>query len=94
MTLIFEGQAKKDLSGFNYLHYLDAGMADSEEVNAMVKITEIEALQRTKKMLVREWYLSEEPTSVTDLHKAPPNGLGQNDSKIRALETPIETNDF
>jgi hypothetical protein len=45
-------------------------------------------------MLVREWNLSSEPTSDTDLRNAPPDGLGKNDNQIRALEAPIETNDF
>jgi hypothetical protein len=60
----------------------------------MVQLTKIEALQRTKRMLSREWNLDSEPTSDMDLRKAPPNGLGKNDSLIRALETPIEAIDF
>src|ERR1043165_512261 len=61
---------------------------------SMTKITKTQALQRTKRMLVREWNLAEEPTSDADLRKAPPNGLGKNNNQIRALETPIETDDF
>ena len=60
----------------------------------MPKITKLEALQRTKDMLEREWNLPSEPLSDTNLRKAPPNGLGKNDNQIRALETPIETVDF
>jgi len=60
----------------------------------MTAITKTQALQRTKRMLVREWNLPSEPTSDSDLRKAPPAGLGKNDNQIRALETPIETNDF
>ena len=60
----------------------------------MTSITKTQALQRTKQMLDREWNLPSEPTSDTDLREAPPNGLGKNDNQIRALETPIESNDF
>lgn len=60
----------------------------------MMQITKTQALQRTKQMLVREWNIPTEPTSDKDLRKLPPTGLGQNDNQIRALETPIETNDF
>ena len=60
----------------------------------MMQITKTQALQRTKRMLVREWNLPVEPISDMDLRKAPPAGLGKNDNQIRALETPIETNDF
>jgi hypothetical protein len=60
----------------------------------MVQITKTQALQRTKRMLVREWNLPAEPASNTDLRKPPPTGLGKNDNQIRALETPIEANDF
>jgi hypothetical protein len=45
-------------------------------------------------MLVREWNLADEPASDTDLRKTPPNGLGKSNTSIRALETPIEINDF
>lgn len=45
-------------------------------------------------MLKREWNLSAEPTSDTNLRGPPPAGLGKNDNQIRALETPIETVDF
>jgi hypothetical protein len=60
----------------------------------MTKIDKIEALQRTKTMLKREWGLSDEPTSDANLRASPPGGLGQNDNEIRALETPIEAVDF
>ncbi len=60
----------------------------------MVQITTLQALQRTKQMLLRAWNLLTEPTSDTDLRKLPPSGLGKADNQIRALETPIETNDF
>jgi hypothetical protein len=60
----------------------------------MVQLTKLQALKRTKRMLVREWNLSAELTSDTNLRKAPPAGLGKNDNQIRAVETPIETNDF
>lgn len=60
----------------------------------MVQLSRIRTLQRTKRMLVREWNLSEEPMSTTALRKHPPAGLGKNDNLIRALEVPIETNDF
>ena len=58
------------------------------------KITKTQTLQRTKRMLKREWNLASEPLSDTDLRKAPPTGLGKNDNQIRALETPIESDDF
>ena len=74
-------------------HYLPLS-AELLLLKVMTKITKIQALQRTKGMLVREWNLPAEPTSDTDLRKAPPGGLGKNDNQIRALETPIETNDF
>jgi hypothetical protein len=45
-------------------------------------------------MLVREWNLTAEPLSTNDLRKLPPSGLGKSDIQIRALETPIETDDF
>jgi len=45
-------------------------------------------------MLVREWNFNNEPTSDTDLRKAPPDGVGKNDNAIRALETSIESDDF
>jgi hypothetical protein len=60
----------------------------------MQKITKIGALQRTKRMLVREWNLAAEPTSDAILRTPPPGGLGKNDNQIRALETPIEAVDF
>lgn len=60
----------------------------------MGQINKVQALQRTKQMLVREWNLAAEPMTNTDLRKAPPSGLGKSDNQIRALETPIETNDF
>lgn len=60
----------------------------------MIKITKVQALERTKSMLQREWNLLAEPLSDTDLRKAPPKGLGKSDAQIRALETPIEANDF
>ena len=45
-------------------------------------------------MLVREWNLSEEPLSSTEVKPAPPRGLGKNEAQLRALETPIEARDF
>lgn len=54
----------------------------------------LEALQRTKAMLKREWNLAAEPLSGTKLRDKPPGGLGKNDLSIRALEGPIENNDF
>jgi hypothetical protein len=60
----------------------------------MLKITKIQTLRRTKTMQVREWNLNNEPTSDTDLRKAPPDGLGKNDNAIRALETSIDSDDF
>lgn len=59
-----------------------------------MSITNIQALQRTKRMLNREWALGQEPTSDVNLRSAPPGGLGKNDNQIRALETPIEAVDF
>ena len=59
-----------------------------------MKITKLQALRRTKIMLVREWNLTEEPLSDTNLRTSPPAGLGKNDNQIRAVETPIETVDF
>ncbi|HEV3243835.1 MAG TPA: hypothetical protein VGZ31_05435 [Chthoniobacterales bacterium] len=61
---------------------------------ALTKIDKGEALVRTINMLVREWRLPAPPASDTDLRKPPSAGLGKNDNQIRALEGPIETNDF
>src|SRR5205809_5879958 len=58
------------------------------------RITKTQALQRTKRMLKREWQLPQEPTRDKPLRGAPPSGLGKNDNAIRALETPIESVDF
>lgn len=53
-----------------------------------------QALQRTKLLLKREWKLKKQPVSTTNLHTVPPGGLGKNAAQIRALESPIENNDF
>lgn len=53
-------------------------------------MTKREALDRTKAMLVSEWRLLNIPLSTTSLRGRPPQGLGANDGKIRALEGPIE----
>lgn len=45
-------------------------------------------------MLKREWNLKKQPLSTAVLRTAPPSGLGKNDNQIRALENPVETNDF
>ena len=58
------------------------------------KITKLETLQRTKSMLQREWNLGSPPVSTMNLRNAPPAGLGKSSLSIRALEGPIETNDF
>lgn len=60
----------------------------------MPKLTKVEALQRTKRMLVREWRLPQEPLSTDNLRNPPPAGLGKNDNQLRALERPIELVDF
>jgi len=59
-----------------------------------MNITKVEALGRTKRMLLFEWNLGQEPLSTTKLKTAPPDGLGKNEAQIRALETPIEGRDF
>ena len=58
------------------------------------KITKLETLQRTKSMLQREWNLGSPPVSSMNLRNAPPGSLGKSSLQIRALEGPIETNDF
>jgi hypothetical protein len=58
------------------------------------KLTKLQALQRTKSMLVRVWALDERPKSGTSLRDNPPDGLGKHDNAIRALRTPIISNDF
>jgi hypothetical protein len=59
-----------------------------------VKISIVQALQRTKRMLMRDWVLSDEPTSDTSLYYKPPSGLGKNENQILALEASIESVDF
>lgn len=56
-------------------------------------MTKVECLQRTKKMLVREWNLHKPPLSDTNLRDFP-EGLGKDDSAVGALKVPIETIDF
>lgn len=60
----------------------------------MAKITEIEVLDRTFAMLVREWKLPEVPYAKDSLRDPPEDGLGKNDHQIRALKKPIERNYF
>jgi len=60
----------------------------------MSKITKAATLRRTKTMLMREWALTEEPTSDEEIQTQPPSGLGKNENQLRALETPIEAIDF
>jgi hypothetical protein len=59
----------------------------------MAAIDNLEALQRTKRMLVREWDLGEEPASDTSLGDWPA-GLGKSSTELRTLEGPIERVDF
>jgi hypothetical protein len=59
-----------------------------------LRITKVDALERTKRMLQREWNLSTPPPSDKNLRNAPPAGLGKSDTSIRALERPIELADF
>lgn len=59
-----------------------------------MNITKVEALGRTKRMLLFEWNLGAEPLSSTKLKAAPQDGLGKNEAQLRALETPIEARDF
>jgi len=56
-------------------------------------ITKAQALQRTKRMLKREWVLESEPKAGTSLRNWP-DGLGKNDDEIAGLKRPIETVDF
>lgn len=57
-------------------------------------IDKTQTLRKTKRMLVRELVLDKEPLSDTSLGARPPKGLGQNETDIRGLETPIEAVDF
>lgn len=62
--------------------------------NSKSKISKLQSLRRTKSMLVRVWALDGNPPSKMSLRDAPSAGLGKNDNAIRALRTPIVSNDF